>query len=110
MEPGYELDKLIGMKVMGLSEEEIDYPNGPKFPKMDWDRGICDMFYSTEIEAAWKVVEKLTDSPNPHFEISRGRDGWFASFDLDRPFKRVTAKGETAPHAICLAALNSFKG
>ena len=70
--------------------------------------------YSTDIAAAWLVVgkinlflEKQTDKSNGcsnYVQLWQGKDGkWVVGNWEDRLF--ILAEGETAPHAICLAAL-----
>lgn len=55
--------------------------------------------YSTDISAAWEVVERLDGTYEP--TIERHGPGWTAWFDS------ASAWAETAPHAICLAALKA---
>ena len=55
--------------------------------------------YSTTLEAAWEVVQRL--SPEPFQLRNEGRE-WTAAFG-DRPVVR----GASAEQAICLAALRS---
>lgn len=65
--------------------------------------GYENTFYSTDIAAAWDVVEKLN------------RDGWYVSVFTGHKFECALShpnpkrgnycKGETAPLAICRAAL-----
>lgn len=95
--PGRELDALVAEKVMGWSSEELDE-----------DVGICVPRYSTDISAAWEVVEKLGEK----FEQFDLQFGWntgrfvcgFGSFGTSRFESTPT---EFAPHAICLAALRA---
>lgn len=108
MKPGRELDALVAEKVMGLTSSEVE------IHRQFWLDGCFSNLphYSTDIAAAWEVVEKLTSKKQPHFQLSlcdsyTENPKWCAEFDLDRPFKRVIAKAETAPHAICLAALKA---
>ena len=64
--------------------------------------------FSTDIAAAWLVVEKLLPEYDFYFEVSGNRieDGWFAMFgdDLDK-----AEVAETAPLAICHAALKAVE-
>jgi hypothetical protein len=55
--------------------------------------------YSTDLETAWKAIEKL-GTPRQPFRIWRDWNYWCAVFGENVP---VTAR--TAPIAICLAAL-----
>lgn len=120
---GHELDREIHSKVMIqrlLSQEEMEGE-----AKDVWkEQPLCLFFrsgfrasrdadgkitctqqlpkYSTEIEAAWKVQEKwrgMTLSDH-------GRSGWQCTFRAVMPHERdVSADADTAPLAICLAAL-----
>ncbi|WP_245856106.1 BC1872 family protein [Paenibacillus rigui] len=102
MDSGPELDKLVAEKVMGWTS----------IAKLRWKdpKGVTNFVpdYSTDISAAWEVVEKM----------SRGKTD--CSFVLQFHFERYYAKfGEvpidnkrwnsylTAPEAICKAALLS---
>ncbi len=123
MEPGRELDALIAEKVMGIEPWPIQNPCWgvkafkAKFVPYGQEAKPCEApSYSTDIAAAWKVVEKLQEY-NPFWE----EDGWL-SFQLS-PAVGVNSKewyanfgdsttgayGKTAPHAICLAALEAVQ-
>jgi hypothetical protein len=70
-------------------------------------------FYSTDIAAAWEVVEKISGPEDRNFNIGRrsyGTGEWKASFHW-RDGSREPAYGNatTAPEAICRAALAAFK-
>lgn len=119
MKPGRELDALIAQKVMGWEvkhSDELKLPSetyGPWPgrwayripPSTGWSCMIPD--FSTDIKAAWIVVERL-HSEGVQFEIGNRR-----VFEPDElPFwaafgksNRHVTDGETAPHAICMAAL-----
>jgi hypothetical protein len=112
------MDALIAEKVMGWHLDEDG--SSAQQPDGTGGDGYCrrlgpgsgDFSPSTNIASAWEVVEKLTAIPRPYFEVTTAgayseRPGFLAAFDLDRPMKRVTATAETAPHAICLAALRA---
>lgn len=63
--------------------------------------------YSTEIAAAWEVVEKLKGSFSieaDHGNPVEWRVHWVVILGDNTP-KEVKATESTAPHAICLAAL-----
>jgi hypothetical protein len=99
MTPGPKLDALVAEKVMGLV-----IPSRPGWgPKP----------YSTDIAAAWEVVEKFG-----HFHIQTvfgdGSVDSFGEMIRVRLTTEATLQGrtmesiaETAPHAICLAALKA---
>jgi hypothetical protein len=78
MPAGREMDVAIGYHVMDLVAPPELYPD-----------------YSTDISEAWKVVEKLHD-----FDINRRHVFWLCSFKGKEPMQ-----GDTAPLAICRAAL-----
>ena len=61
--------------------------------------------YSTSIGTAWAVVDKLRMTIGPrHWQ--QDRIGlWIA--DCGEPGRRIYGAAETAPHAICLAALSA---
>jgi hypothetical protein len=88
--------------------------------------------YSTDLGAAWKIVERLTTAcgsfllryeiHGDHRELSRervcdldpfdpggDRDVWSAHFHCGEPkFEKFCATAETAPLAICRAALKAY--
>ena len=103
MKPGSKLNALVATKVMGWTSFGDYWNNGPThkdrvFKKWYWKP-------SEDIDCAWEVVKKLggfytaESSPVKHhwsFPITiYGCPGW------------VGAEGDSAPHAICLAALTS---
>lgn len=108
MDPGSELDALIAEKVMGFKVGrfghgdplEIITPRSEFFPIPN---------YSTSIEAAWEVVEKLgilhgafTLIQHPDSQPFSALTGkWHSGFG------KFVGEADTAPHAICLAALKA---
>lgn len=74
-------------------------------------------FYSTDISAAWEVVEKMHEHPKPVLMLvapqqDYNNEKWRAEFsrkgwDEKSPY-HYAASAETAPHVICLAALRFF--
>ncbi len=109
MPAGREMDALIAEKVMMFPMAAI--PHALTKDKRVIDKGdhawLECKCYSTDIAAAWEVVEKLMPSceqGNP--EINRGFDGkkpaWHVYFDGG---DRGHAIGETISLAICRAAL-----
>jgi hypothetical protein len=107
MKAGPDLDLLIARKVMHLEEAYISY-QGVVFKKWMptcywWE---CAPSYSTDISAAWEVVEKIQRTgliliPSTYTiaqeDLVADRDdyGWDWSVE-----------GDSMPHAICLAALH----
>jgi hypothetical protein len=127
MKPGRELDAMVAEKVMGLGEPKHQLmPCGlESLPVAIYTCANCDHEtdsrkdvdgceyyppYSTDIAAAWEVVEKLGDKDFalerwPEIPVKFRRPDWKyrATFDRSVNF----SDGTTAPHAICLAALKA---
>lgn len=61
--------------------------------------------YSTDIAAAWLVVEKMGDGKN--FALAKGPEHWTAGFSKGDNMAAENAK--IAPHVICLAALEAIR-
>lgn len=125
MKPGRELDALVAEKVMGCKVYCVDpnysYKDPPKMwrcdcpgPNSAGERPHADDYsfdgeiksYSTDIAAAWQVVEHLKSGYGWNVTASGGgykvilwRGGGGAC--------QITG-GETAAHAICLAALKAL--
>jgi hypothetical protein len=90
---GRELDALVAEKVMG---RDMTRPAGFKHP-------IGMPHYSTDIAAAWEVVERLRAAGH-WFDLRDIRgNGYWASFGQE-----MSAEGKTASLAICLAALKAL--
>lgn len=117
MKPGIELDALVAEKVMGWRYKETVYSGGAVLSPAQWIKPNgwpVDIVphYSTDISAAWEVVEKMSKT---HFsemamtELEDGTWGWMARFIrvLNEPYtvKGYRATAKTAPEAICKAAL-----
>jgi hypothetical protein len=114
MDAGREMDAWCAEKVMGWTKRiSADHSNSPIKTLREmgviyaWkdnkrkERGLDVPPFSTDIAAAWQVIE--------HFY----RAGWGAGAEMDghtgcRAFVgQFTAEADTAPHAICLAALKA---
>jgi hypothetical protein len=144
MKAGRELDALVAEKVMGWSALEFVKHSGPlnmDFPERHLIAPGRDRVphvsqetfpdgktigpvpgrvphYSTDIAAAWEVVEKVAAWS---FEVIRrehdpGKILWLASIypraekyadRWDSSKGTLFIEGKSAPHAICLAALKS---
>lgn len=126
MKPGREFDALVAEKVMGckglgfksltqidpntLDYQSCDCPGHPH--AIEWNdmggRRYALKHYSTDISAAWEVVEKLSRNGCYGFDLgwtsSTNGKPWHATFAGGRD---AHAWAETAPHAICLAALKA---
>ena len=106
MPAGTEMDALIVENVFGLipDYEVAEYYHGRPFVKglRDKYNGALP-FYSTYIDSAWEVVEKI----NRMWNISRlpTSEKWLASFIDKVPI--LEAEADIASLAICRAALLS---
>lgn len=109
MPAGREMDALIAEKVMDAEVyrefhtarfKQGQLPNGHELIGIG---GIPR--YSTDIAAAWEVVKRLK---NYNFYIRLFYDGRYGCSFTEPP--RIIAWGNTAPLAICRAALKALKG
>lgn len=128
LKPGRELDALIAEEVMGWHEYKDANPKAPLNNQGDLNDHPCETCgsvyghgikpYSTDISAAWEVAQKIKDmddetkfiihlSQTKHNECEVEITYWIEE-NGDRymggPFFVL---GDTAPHAICLAALSA---
>ena len=125
MKAGRELDALIAEKVMGhkcsCGREDLNNranPYGIKgFCLVHGSTDIVGGNYSTNIADAWEVVEKLgrwrgfdfmlvMPDPEQTFHLHTYEAGWYEATN-DGPERRVVSDADTAPLAICLAALKA---
>jgi hypothetical protein len=113
IEAGRELDAMVAEKVMGLetgASGDNAWILGDALYVIDDGHAAVLPHYSTDIAAAWLVVEKMR-ADGWHFELS-DRDAvdeqpfWveFATKEYERGGQSWQA---AAPHAICLAALKA---
>jgi hypothetical protein len=104
MEAGREMDMLIAVKVLGwkLDENTATSPTGSCNARNYRGHGDDWLdYYSTSIEAAWEVVEKM-----PKFRISKGLlDEWVVEWPDKLPYQNNVIIAPIAPLAICRAAL-----
>ena len=120
MNPGNELDALVAERVMGCDLEPNE-PCGTSLSHCPYDKSEHTRFfltglassgtpkpYSTDISAAWEVVEKLGSNCSISY---RPRGKHIAAFDIQItalcPLGVATGFGRTVPYAICLAALKA---
>jgi hypothetical protein len=127
----WQINALVAEKIMGWerwtcddlkSKEAFLQPPGTEFVTGTWYKVDVDIplrdysigtvkEYSTNIKAAWEVVEKLAQMGydvkinrlihwNTDYECLIGKDNW-----VDMDYKYVGS--DTAPMAICLAALKA---
>lgn len=118
-----ELDAIVAKKVMGLNvvgrpaSRETDRVFLAPFGADNWwveDETGQPTFipaYSTDIKAAWTVVETLVKN-KWDFSIRSLDDGWFeVSFiyhsENNETLEHIEWQDFGAPHAICLAALKA---
>jgi hypothetical protein len=98
---------------------QYDKETGQKVQQAPWWEYFWDEipFYSTNIADAWEVVEKLGRwrgfdfmlvMPNPEqtFHLHTYEAGWYEATN-DGPERRVVSDADTAPLAICIAALKA---
>ena len=130
MNAGRELDALVAEKVMGTEKPSREFAPHPYSSNTihtsrcwHWHYGENDwlpMPYSADIAAAWETVEAMAAkhstlklfSPgarmNDEHDVHATR--WAARFySWGPPWgpSGPTCEGESAPHAICLAALKA---
>ena len=129
MEPGRELDALVAERVMGKPKPTVIPRSDEKFLETwdDWggawlarfkgDNEIGQYYalpFSTNISKAWEVVEKI-DAGSYRWRLASkhcrsGHVWWTATLDkylgaVNGWKEMVYAPGDTAPEAICKAAL-----
>lgn len=120
LDPGPELDALVAEKVMGRPGRFVDavringewreartwLPEGwePDDPPKGSTAGHMPSSYSTDIHAAWEVVEKLGPRGFGLLRLQGPGNAYMAGFRADTVEGQIYA---TAPHAICLAALKA---
>ena len=127
MEAGRELDALVAEKVMGLEpcdKWELFRHGGLSGP--EWIHDVCQedhtcypkenpSAYSTDIAAAWKVVERLCELPSVGI-IIKAYPKWNEKHERNFLYEYVAtfpdlglqAVADTAPLAICRAALKAI--
>lgn len=105
-----EIDIQIAEKIMGSTLTEISgqlLENGPSV-KRPSGGGILLRRYSTDIAAAFEIVEKLASTlDRKTFRLAFRYGRWYAEFGVwDMEF----VEADTAPMAVCLAALKTVEG
>lgn len=109
---GRELDALVATHVMHWREYPPPCPACKADGRMHYERAgmsNCLPRFSTSIAAAWEVVEKmLSRAALDHIQTET--DGWHVQFCAKtsaEPWWHEHAVADTAPLAICLAALRA---
>ncbi len=112
MEAGRELDALIYEKIFGKRRPQ----EGEKWDGMThffnymhgdwraWD-GTPIPHFSTDIAAAWQVVEKLQTMKNVGLLIKAYPLEYGGRFVASVPGTQIQGEGETMPLAVCRVAL-----
>lgn len=107
-----EIDALVAKKVMGWGDRTIEMDDYPKIAIRDifgFDNPM-EFSPSTDIGAAWKVVERASD-----FDLSRETNAYIKKRGEDFKYyaeiwidgELGVAHGKTMPIAISLAALKA---
>lgn len=114
LKPGRELDALIAEKVMGWTEIDLDPAKRSNSYNYGFGinpvHGIENAFpnYSTDIAAAWPIVEMFKERGDYKIEISAyPKDSCWTIKAYGK--KSCTTSAKTLPHAICLAALKAIE-
>jgi len=126
LKPCRELDALVAEKVMGCKVLRHKYPDGNR----EWLSCGCDVsqqgyhphdlnddgpasdmlnWYSTDIAAAWQVVERLISMgfyPGLIWGLDMNSNKTVCRFYSNYPHT-TWAQEESAPQAICIAALKA---
>jgi hypothetical protein len=100
--PGRELDALVAEKVLGWPAARDAKAIGEAGYWTAGDERFIHGLpaFSTDIAAAWEVVEKLIASDEwPEFSLE---------YEATLKWSVGDCYGATAPHAICLAALKAM--
>jgi hypothetical protein len=112
MKPGRELDAFVAEKVMGWKKQEFvpGVSHEHRWHDQNGQLQISIHPYSTDIAAAWEVVEKFI------------KDGWEVVLNVSIREAKITlwndagmairegkAFGSSITHAICLAALKTVE-
>lgn len=104
MKPGKELDALIAEHVMG-AKEVLAKPEGATYLFRKGDYLYEDPpSYSTEIAQAWEVLAVLAEKGWDYSVFNTEFEGIYCQF-YTRERGYIESSAETAPLAICLAAL-----
>ncbi len=127
MPAGRECDALVAEKVMGYTLSELSLPAYPKYKLFDIESGEFSGYvkevphYSTDIAAAWQVVEQVTKTQCDDtgsfyvFKIVKKHHKWCTYIkhplwsgihsELGKNYEMYQAYADTAPLAICRCAL-----
>ncbi|MGB3568429.1 MAG: hypothetical protein WBA30_14905 [Priestia megaterium] len=106
-----EIDALIAEKVMGWSVARFENINVTEAYTESCTLIIGEDFSpSTKIQTAWLVVEELKQqgfySFHTDLSLDSGQEWW--SWHFSKGVNNYGSQQETAPLAICMAALKAF--
>ena len=92
-----------------IHEEVMGWPKSPIFGVYEYPDGGYDFAppYSTDIAAAWPVVEKLERDGFNIELIFTASNGWSVTIDKGNIFGGSSGQESTVQHLICLAALKA---
>lgn len=128
MKPGRELDAIVAEKVFGDTwmQQHLDrvkqYDHEIEIAKQKniataallnrgWEQCMAEIkwkYYSADIAAVWQVVEYMRQTLQFSLGIDdENGDGWWCIFESGS--RHYEGYGQTAPHAICLAALKAVE-
>lgn len=99
MTPGRDLDALVAEKVMGYRRKRDDC--NTYWVDSEGEEPSHSHEYSTDMAAAWSLVDKISN-----IRIETNGLKWFV-FSRGSHSEELLAVSDTAPHAICLAALKA---
>lgn len=113
MKPGRELDLIVAEKLMGGKKQVFNgmaYIYEPETLKCISSEILyrdATPNYSTSMVAAWEIVTTMKQNQlDSSFQLWQDYEGlWHAQFNN----KEAEHNADSAPHAICLAALKAFK-
>lgn len=117
MQPGRELDALVAEKIMGWTDfspidPAVDYSIGANGFRRNYatdPNGGKTWFplYSTDISAAWEVVEEMRKREDDPFciDIETCLINYTVKVADSNGYTDIWIIRESAPHAVCLAAL-----
>lgn len=108
MEPGRELDRLIRIHLFGDIDESWVWKEWWGEHWITDNKEVATWFelpkYSTDISAAWEVITKMKER-NWWIALNAEYKEWNAMFYWDPHQQAYECGAETAPEAICKAAL-----
>lgn len=132
MTAGREMDALLAEKVMGYTLSDLSLLAYPKYKLFDIESGEFSGYvkevphYSTDIAAAWQVVEQVTKTQCDDtgsfyvFKIVKKHHKWCTYIkhplwsgihsELGKNYEMHQAYADTAPLAICRCALKVAGG